>query len=182
MLFQGLNKLKQKSIMTSIMLMALGVILVIWPAGYTSTLLQIVSAIMVIIAIIMILDYIRSKKSIMDYIKLVGALILGVAGLLFMIFDLDSLQIISWVFGILLIIDGLHSCIHSLIYSRRSRRKGWWVLIPLSVVLIAFGVLIICHPWWNTEAQVLHAIGWMIVGAAVVSAIRLIWVWPLKGE
>ena len=109
MLFQGLNKLKQKSIMTSIMLMALGIILVIWPAGYTSTLLQIVSAIMVIIAITMILDYIRSKKSIMDYIKLVGALILGVAGLLFMIFDLDSLQIISWVFGILLIIDGLHS-------------------------------------------------------------------------
>ena len=39
MLFQALSKLKQKSVMTAVMLMALGLTLVIWPGEYVTTLM-----------------------------------------------------------------------------------------------------------------------------------------------
>ena len=181
MLLDSLNKIKHESIMTAIMLMALGLILVIWPGNYIVTLMKIVSAVLLICSIEMILNYTQSKKSLMDYIRLTAALILGILGMWLIIFDLDSLDAISWVFGILLIIDGLHSFVHAVIYSRRSHRNGWWILIPLSLILMALGVLTIIHPWWDTADSLLHVIGWMIVGAAVISMLRLIWIWPLKG-
>ena len=180
MILDGLNKIKQQSIMTAIMLIAAGLIIVIWPGDYIITLMKFVSAILLIWAMIMVLNYTQSKKSFMDYIRLIAALILGILGLWIMVFDVSTMDAISWVFGILLAIDGLHSCLHALIYSRRSHRKGWWILIPISLVLIALGVLTIIHPWWDNPEELLHVIGWMIVGAAVSAMLRLIWIWPLK--
>lgn len=168
--------------MTSILLMAVGLILVIWPPVYTITLLKIVSGFMIIAAVVMILEYMQSKKSLMDYVRLTGALILGIAGMLFMIFDMDALVVISWIFGILLIFNGLYGGFYSIVFCRRSGKKGWWILIPLSLILVFFGVMIIINPWWYREGVLLNVIGLMTIIASVISAFRLIWVWPLKGE
>ena len=180
MLFQGLNKLKRKSIMTAVMLMALGLILVIWPREYTAALIQIVSGVLIVRALVMVFEYIDSRKTLVDYLLLGLALIIAIVGMVMMIADVDVLGAISWIFGILMIIDGLHSATHALMYARRSGRRFWWILVVLSAILMALGVLIICHPWWNTADTLLRATGWMTVGASLVGILRLIWVWPFK--
>ena len=182
MILDGLNKIKQQSIMTAIMLMAAGLILVIWPGDYITTLLKTASAILIIWSMLIIMNYTQSKKKFMDYIRLIGALILGIVGLWIMVFDVSTQNAISWVFGILLIIDGLHSCLHAIIYSRRAHRNGWWILIPLSLIIIALGVLTIIRPFGETAEDQLHSVGWMTVGAAATSILRLIWTWPIRKE
>ena len=182
MLFQGLNKLKRQSIMTAIMYMAAGMILIIWPGEYVVTLMKTVSWLMLVWSMVLIMDYVKSEKSVMDYVWLCAALALGILGMWIAVFDVDTLGAVAWVFGLLLIIDGLHGAVHAMIYSRRSGRKGWWILMILSLVILVFGILTICHPWWPAASDLLHAIGLMIICAAALSALRLLWIWPLKSE
>ena len=180
MLFQALSKLKQKSVMTAIMMVALGLTLVIWPGEYVSTLMSIVSGVLIIASMIMIMNYIDSSKNLMSYLLLSAALAIGIVGMLVMVFNVNTINAIAWIFGLLLGIDGLHSLVHTLMYARRSGRRGWWLLIPVSLIILLFGLLVICHPWWNTPDTLIHAIGWMIVGSSVVSIVRLILTWPIK--
>lgn len=182
MLFESLNQIKRQSIMTAIIMATIGVFLVIWPEELVATLMDVVGFIIVVIAVFLIFRYLGGKKSLVDHIWLLVALFLVIVGSIILIFDVDAIYLISWIFGVLLIADGLHSLFHALIFARRAKRKGWGILIPLSVLLLVFGVLLIAHPWWTTPGEIMNVGGWMIVGSAIISALRLIWVWPVKSR
>ncbi len=180
MLFEGLSKLKRQSIMTAIILLAIGVVLIICPDRYISTLIDVLGILMLLGASIMVLDFISSEKSLMDFVRMTCALALGIAGGVVLILDTNTVYVIAWLFGIALIIYGIYSLFHALIFARRSGRKGWWVMVLLSALLIFLGVIIIIHPYWNTPGELLRIIGCVVVFSAIVSALRLIWIWPIK--
>ena len=180
MLFEGLSKLKRQSIMTAIILLAIGVVLIICPDRYISTLIDVLGILMLLGASIMVLDFISSEKSLMDFVRMTCALALGIAGGVVLILDTNTVYVIAWLFGIALIIYGIYSLFHALIFARRSGRKGWWVMVLLSALLIFLGVIIIIHPYWNTPGALLRIIGCVVVFSAIVSALRLIWIWPIK--
>ena len=180
MLFEGLSKLKRQSIMTAIILLAIGVVLIICPDRYISTLIDVLGVLMLLGASIMVLDFISSEKSLMDFVRMTCALALGIAGGVVLILDTNTVYVIAWLFGIALIIYGIYSLFHALIFARRSGRKGWWVMVLLSALLIFLGVIIIIHPYWNTPGELLRIIGCVVVFSAIVSALRLIWIWPIK--
>ena len=72
MLFQELGKLKRSSIMTSIILMAVGIMMVICPPQYIDTLVSALGYGMVTLAAVMIMDFLSSRKVLMNYIYLTG--------------------------------------------------------------------------------------------------------------
>ena len=180
MLFEGLSKLKRQSVMASIGLLAAGIILIICPDRYIGTLINVLGAFMLLAACIMILDFVSSSKSLMDFVQMTGALALGIAGGVVLILDTNTIYVLAWLFGIALIVYGIYSLFHALVFARRSGRKGWWVMVLLSALLIFSGVIIIIHPYWNTPGALLRIIGWVVVYSAIVSALRLIWIWPIK--
>ena len=75
MLFQELSKIKRSSIMTSIILVAIGIVMIMCPAQYVDSLVSVLGYVMVVAAIVMMLNFISAKKSLINYIKLVGSLI-----------------------------------------------------------------------------------------------------------
>ena len=180
MLFEGLGKLKRQSIMASIALLAAGIVLIICPDRYIGTLINILGIVMLISACILILDFISSEKSLMDFVRMTCALVLGIVGGVVLILDTNTIYVLAWLFGIALIVYGVYSLLHALVFARRSGRTGWWVMVLLSALLIFSGVIIIIHPYWDTPAALLGIIGWTVVFSAIVSALRLIWVWPIK--
>lgn len=180
MLFQGLSKLKRTSIMTSIVLMAVGIVVLICPEAYISSLIGLLGVLIVVASIIMILEFLSSKKALIDLIMLTIALVLLILGSIVLIFRVDMIYVIAWMFGIGLIVAGASDIIHAFMYARRSGRKAWWVLVILSGLTITFGVIIICNPWWNTPGSLMKVIGLMVVFSAIVSALRLIWIWPIR--
>lgn len=182
MLFQELSKLKRSSIMTSIVLVAAGVLFMIWPEKYVGALIDAVGAILVVAATVMVLDFLGSNKTLIHFVYLTGALILGIAGTAVLLFDLDVLHVLSWLFGAILIVDGANSLMNTLIYARRAGRKGWWVLVPLSLLLVVCGVILVINLWWKTAGSLLNAIGLMLLLSSIVSILRLIWNWPIKSE
>ena len=182
MLFESLDKLKRNSIMSAILLIALGVIIMICPKDYIPSLTLVFGYALVVVAIVMILNFFSGKKSLMGYLKFSGALILGIVGVCVLVFRSDITRVLAWLFGFLLILDGGRTIVHSFTYARRSKRKGWWVLTILSVLLVAAGVILFLNPWWDSPAMLMKVIGCAIFFSAIVSAIRLFWTWPLKNE
>ena len=181
MLFQELSKIKRSSIMTSIILVAIGIVMIMCPAQYVDSLVSVLGYVMVVAAIVMMLNFISAKKSLINYIKLVGSLIMLLLGISVLVFE-NIVLIIGIVFGLVLLCDGILTITNTFLYVRRAQRKGWWVLILLSVLMIAAGLVILVNPWWNEPTKLFDVIGVMLLFSSVVSIVRLIIIWPIKDE
>lgn len=185
MLFQSINKFKRSSIIVSIVLMALGLIMVICPGRYVSSLISAIGYGSLILAAIMILEYLDSKRMMVNTIMLVCAIIIGLLGVSVLVFEEYILQILGWVFGIILFLQGIEMLYNALMYVRPSGRSGWWLLAILAVALIAAGVAIILNMWfmwWDTPKALLQIIGIALMFDAAVSIVRLVLIWPIQAE
>ena len=72
--------------------------------------------------------------------------------------------------------------VNALMYARRAGRPGWWVLIVLNALLILCGLVVLVNPWWNEPTKLFDVIGGMLLFSSVVSVVRTIFNWPIKGE
>lgn len=180
MLFESLDKIKRNSIMSSILLAALGTIILLCPKQHINYLTSIFGYSIIIYSLVMILNFFSSNKSIIEYLKFVGALILGIIGMCVLLYQDNIMTVFAWLFGFLLILDGARTLIHSFTYARRSERKGWWILTILSGLLMLSGIILFINPWWHTTDKLSKVVGGTILFSSLVSAIRLVWTWPLR--
>ena len=86
----------------------------------------------------------------------------------------------GWLFGFVLVQDGLFTLLNALLFARRSNRKGWWMLIVFAIVLMTLGILIFLNPWWDSPTLLMKIIGGALLFSAFVSTLRFIWVWPFN--
>lgn len=180
MLFEELGKLKRSSIMTSIILMAIGIVMIMCPAQYVDALVSVLGYGMVILATVWILNFISGKKCLMNYVYLTVALILALLGIAVLVTK-NIVLFIGIVFGLVLVGDGVISIISTWMYARRAQRKGWWVLIVLSALMILFGLIVLINPWWDEPVKLFDVIGGMLIFSSMASIVRLIFNWPIKG-
>ncbi len=182
MLFQSLNKVKRSSIVISMTLMALGLMMMICPERYISSLIDALGYVAIITAAVMVLDYLNSPRVLMNTVLLGCAMIIGLLGLSILVFDDYILKILGWMFGVLLVLQGVELFYSALMYVRPSGRSGWWLLAIMAVVLLTVGVLIFLNPWWDTPRALLKVIGATLLFDAAVGMLRLAFIWPIKGE
>jgi len=180
MIFQALNQLKRSSIMTSIILITAGVMMLICPEAYVPTVVSLFGAGLGILSVIGILDFISSKKVLINYITLTGWLLVGVLGTAIIIFEVDALKTISWLFGIALVLSGAGGLYNAFTYAKRSGMKTWWILVPLNALMIIFGLIVLVNPWWGTPALLFKAVGLMLLFSSFVSIVHVIIIWPIK--
>ena len=181
MLFEELSKIKRSSIMTSIILVAVGIVMILCPPRYVESLVAVLGYGMVVFAGVMILNYITAKKSLINCVKFAGALAMLLLGIAVLVFE-NIVLIIGVVFGLVLVADGLITMINTWMYARRAKLKGWWLLVLLSLLLIAGGVIILINPWWNEAIKLFDVIGVMLLFSSLVGIVRLIIIWPIKDE
>ena len=182
MLFQSINKIKRSSIIMSMILIALGLMMVIYPERYINTLIGAMGYLALILSVVMILDYLNSKKALMNTVLLGCAMAIGLMGLSVLVFSDKILKLLGWLFGVLLVLQGIELFYNALMYIRPSGRKGWWLMAILAVILIAAGVTIFLNPFWDTPKALLKIIGFTLLFDAIVSILRVIWIWPSAEE
>lgn len=182
MLFQAFGKIKQTTIMIAIVQIAVGVIMLLCPAGYVGALIALLGYAMLVLAAVLIFDFISSRKRTADYISFAVALVFVLAGIAVLVFNDDMLLVLSIVFGVMLVLDGAHSLVYSVTFARRSGSKWWPLLLALAIVQIAAGLIVIINPWYTTAADLLRMIGCAILLAAFVSVCRVVLIWPIRKE
>ena len=181
MLFEELSKIKRSSIMTSIILAAIGIVMILCPPQYVGSLVAVLGYVLAILSGVMILNYITNKKSLINCVKFAGALIILLLGIAILVFE-NIMLFIGIVFGVVLVADGLITMINTWMYARRAKLKGWWLLVLFSLLLIAGGVIILVNPWWNETLKLFDVIGMMLLFSSLVGIVRLIIIWPIKDE
>lgn len=182
MIYEKLSKFKRDAILAAAILMAIGVVLVLCPENYITPLLNVVGAVMLVAATVMVMEFVSGKKSAAGFIKLAVGLFLAVIGCVVMLFETNTIYALAWIFGIYLMFEGVRSIVSSVMFARRSGRRGWQVLIVLGAILILMGLFIVINPWWGDSFILVNIIGWTIMFSSVVNALRLIWVWPFKNR
>ena len=182
MLFQAFGKIKQTTIMITHILIAVGVIMLLCPAEYVSSLVAATGYILLVLASVMVFDFIGSRKKTSDYISFSVALVFILAGIAILVFKDDVPLVISIVYGILSVLDGVHSAFYSIIFARRSGKNGWPLLLVLAIIQIVVGFIIIFNPWWSTPGALIRVIGCAILLSALVAICRVIIIWPFRKE
>lgn len=97
MLFESLDKLKRNSILSAILLIFLGAVIIVCPQAYIPALTLAFGYALVIIAIVLILNFLSGKKSLMEYLKFTGALILGLVGIAALVYRNDIMRVLACV-------------------------------------------------------------------------------------
>ncbi len=186
MLLDAVSKIKRHSILTSILLMCLGVVMLLCPEKYVSTLIMVAGYGMIVYAMEQALEFIGKKGSLMSSITFVISIVVGLVGVAVLVYQEDVLKVLSWIFGLLLIVEGGNSIYYAFTFARRSGRKGWSILVIVASVLIIAGILLILgviffsFAAFRTPVFLMKLIGVAVMFSAIFSVLRLLWIWPVK--
>ena len=142
-----LRYVKSGMMLLSIAYIVIGMMLLIMPQTSLLWICYAFGAVVLITGIVCLIQYARIRGTgFTAPFMLVGGVITAGLG----IFTLAKPQVVASflpvVFGIFIVVDGL-SRIGSAI--DRAKRKGqkWWVLLLLSIVSVALGILLVLHPF-----------------------------------
>ncbi len=180
MLFQELGKMKRTWIMKSIIIIVIGIVIMMCPVAYLGMLVSALGYMLLVGAAVMVLDFISSKKVLVNYISLTGGLCAGLLGFFVLLQKLDVLPMLGLVFGLVLILEGISDLLNAFLYVRRAGSTAWGILAVLSGLTILFGLLVLFNPWWNSPEGLKQVIGFMLLFSSVVSIVRVVLTWPFK--
>ena len=180
MFSRELDKIKRNVIMTSIVLMFAGMLLLIVPPECIPYLNDALCFGLMVTSVVTMFIFIGSPKVLIRYIQLCIGLSVGIIGIALWIFDEMFLTMLIWLIGIATAVAGVPGIFHAFAYARRSGRKGWWILVVFSILIMLFGVFIIWNPWLRSESVAMMVAGFVLMGSSFVSALRLIWLRPVK--
>lgn len=180
MLFKRLDKIKRSSIMMTIVFMFIGFILLLLPEAYIPFLNDALAVLMLITCAQAVMNFISSSKALIHYLRLSGGLLIGLFGFVFLVYDGFFVTALYWLVGTIPILLGFYGIYHALAFARRSGRRGWWILIAMSGMLLLFGAVNFMNPWAYSIGAQMKVIGGTMAYSALVSALSLIWVWPFR--
>lgn len=180
MLFQELGKMKRTWIMTALILIAVSIVMMMCPVRYMGMMVSALGYVLLVWATVMCLNYLSSKKTLMNYVTLTGALFVGLLGLFVLVHRREVLPIMCLLFGLFLVFEGLSDLFNAFVYARRAGKAAWWFLAFLSLVTISLGIILLANPWWDTPFVLKRVVGGMMLFASAVSIVRTIMTWPFK--
>ena len=180
MLFQELGKMKRSWIMTSLIMIALGIVMVLCPVRYMGLMISALGYVLLVWATVIILDYLSSKKTLMNNVSLGVALFVGVLGVYVLVYRRDVLPTLGLLIGLFLVFKGISDMFDAFVYARRAGQVAWWILAILSVATIAIGVAFLFNPFLKTSYDMKQAIGIMLLFSSAVSIVRTMITWPFK--
>lgn len=121
---------------------ALGIVLLIWPAGSLLIIAKCVGIILAVGGIAAGVMYYRDHESAVKSFLLVLALVMLICGVVIFLHPEELVKLFPTIVGILVMISGLINLGETFVLSR-SKYGKWWISLIIAVITIALGVFII---------------------------------------
>lgn len=153
-------------IVLDIVLLLLGVVLIVWPVDAAIVLTRVVGGVLLLLAIVEIIVFIRSKtKDAFEYVGLVLSIVFAGVGIWFLVNPDWLVQFFNIMFGIMIGLYGLFGIVNSVGFARRSGGL-WWIGLIMSIIALSLAVLIFMNPF-ATPKMLMIIIGVTLIVAAV---------------
>ena len=169
-MFKFFQKSKIAYVIMSVLLFAVGMCLILWPALITKVICYVIGSIALIAGIIELVIFFARDISVrtVSYSLIIGFL-LSIFGLILLLKPDNSAVFFSMLFGVFIIIDS----VLKLQTSFELRNLGvlrWWVNLLLALASAVLGVLLVINPFATTN------ILFVFMGISlVVDALENIW-------
>lgn len=145
---KSIQNARNNLVISSIILCITGLVFMIFSETMVNMIGWILGSILCIIGIVQMIGYIRSRTSVMPLLVSIISLVVGV--LLFMH--------PGWVMSLLSVIIGIYILIEAalkikvVVEAKKQAAKGWWVLLIVTLIGIAMGILLIVNPFGISRA------------------------------
>lgn len=142
-----LKKFKTNVVISSLLCVALGLVLVLWPGLSIQIVCTAVGAVLIVSGVIRIVGYFTAKDgSMYSQINLIFGIVFAVVGVWIVIKPEKVLAIIPIIVGIVIVLHGLHN-LQQAIELCKDKYDKWWIALLLGILTVGFGVLLICRPF-----------------------------------
>lgn len=182
MLFESLDRMKRSTIMMTIVLIFVGMGLLMVPGEYVPFLSSALGFVLTVSSVVAMLTFIESSRSLISYIRLFGGLLAGAVGVMLFLIDEAFLVLLSILVILVPAVLGIYGIFHAFAFAKRSGRRGWWVLVVFSVLLLVFALFSLINPWSDDPGGTIKVIGGTLTYSALVIALSLVWIWPFRRE
>jgi len=164
---ESIKFLRNSMIISSIIMVLLGITFIVWPAEAANMLARVLAVVILIGAVVeFILFFFAKRGGFTDVMALVSGVVLAVISIFLLIRPDLLVSFFNVVFGIIIIIMGIDHIAQSLFIIRHIRTL-WWVSLFVGIGATLMGILIIVNPFSATNAaMILIGITMLIEGIA----------------
>ncbi|MBQ1729722.1 MAG: DUF308 domain-containing protein [Oscillospiraceae bacterium] len=160
-----MKKILQNSLITSLVLIALGIFMVLSPNTALTTIIKVFGIAIIVAGAITVLLYVANRGDSRNLTSLATGIILIVAGIVFLVNPAAIEKIFPTVVGILIIVNGILNLIAS-IKAKKAGSPAWIVGLILSILTIALGILILSQPLFLMN-QIVRIVGIVLIVTGV---------------
>lgn len=144
---KALKKIKWNVIISSVVYVALGVILLLWPSVMLKNICYIISVFCIAVGIVNLIDYIRKDYAVDAYrYNLVYGLVFILFGVFVFIKVNTVISIIPFLLGFAVTISGFLK-FQNAVDLIRMKYQGWGIVMIVSILNIVFGIVLIMNPF-----------------------------------
>lgn len=137
-----MKKFKANRIIFSLGAVALGVILLVWPATSLLVLARIIGAVLAVGGIVMAIMCLRDRRVVLSASMLVLAVVMIICGIVVYLHPGDLVSLIPTVMGVLVLLSGIVNLGETFTLTRQ-RYGRWWVSLLVALATIALGIILI---------------------------------------
>ena len=173
-----LKKMKTNVVASSLLCVALGLVLLLWPGLSIKIVCTAVGAVLIMSGVIRIMEYffVRDGSMYSFYAREgflivgLGWIVLSAVGIWIVLSPEKVLSLIPIILGIVITLHGLHN-IKQAIGLCRDQYDKWWIALLLGIVTVGVGVLLICRPFAAIDTMV------MLIGVFLIyDGLSNIWI------
>lgn len=140
-------KLKANFITASVAYIALGIVLVIFPAQVAGIACYILGALLIAAGLLMIVNFFTMRGiSSLFSITLAAGIITAAVGIFIIVRSDTVLKIVPFIIGVIAVIDGLVGLQRSVLLGR-CHFSTWWLSLVFSLATLILGVVIAINPF-----------------------------------
>ncbi|MBP3474791.1 MAG: DUF308 domain-containing protein [Lachnospiraceae bacterium] len=166
-----LRKVKANVVVSSLLCVALGMVLVIWPGMSMQIVCAAIGVVIILTGVLKIVEYFLLKDgSLYAQTNLIFGIVLTVVGVWIVLKPDKVLAVIPIIVGIIIALHGIHK-LQQAVTLGKSHYDKWWVALILGLLTVGFGVLLICKPFAALDTVV------MLIGSFLIyDGLSNIWI------
>ena len=169
MIKKELNNVEKKNMLLSILLIALGILLVLKPDGVVNAIVIGIGAFLMVTAIIDLIFYFMNAKLGGNFINLSKGIIEFIGGIFLMFRSEAVISLFPVVIGLIIIFSSIFKLYVALSIKSIDSKK-WIPNFVLSILCILFGVVIVLNPF-ETLTSIVRLAGIVLIVSEVLNLI-----------
>lgn len=137
---KGLSKVKWDFIITSVLMIAVGILCAVLPTDSANVLCYIFGGMLIISGTVIMTRYFMLNMMLGGYLLIVSiTMVLG--GIFCIVYPQAVQGILTVLFGLFIVIDSINSLSDSIVCAK-AKVNSWWILFVLSLITAALGIAV----------------------------------------